>query len=66
MREECLKTASAMTSLSSARMSMGMVGNKMKMFARAQAEEECEVDCCMDLQEDCNEMSSNEQCFKVD
>ena len=45
---------------------MPMAEKKMQRFTRAQAEEECEVDCCMDLQEDCNEMSSNEQCFKVD
>ena len=36
----------------------------MQMYARAQAE--CEVNCCMDLKEECDEIVSNEQCFKVD
>jgi len=68
VREECLKTASAMNCLSSAspsrRISLG--ANKMQRLARAQPEEEREEKGCMDFEDDCDSKASNKQCFKVD
>jgi len=43
-----------------------MAEKKMQRFTRAQAEEECEEDGCMDFEADCDEMASSKQCFKVD